>query len=45
MWRVVLSGKATLAETRTVYSFEDLLDFHEAIDWEIERRAVQEAQR
>lgn len=32
LWRIVLEGKATLKELEEYYSFQDLLDFHEALD-------------
>lgn len=36
IWRVVMSRYATLRELSEVYTLDDLADFHEAIDIELE---------
>jgi hypothetical protein len=32
IWRPVMEGQCTLHELRTVYSFDDLMDMHEALN-------------
>lgn len=34
IWRPIMRGKCTLHELRTVYSFDDLADMHEALNLE-----------
>lgn len=34
LWRPIIRGKCTLHELRTVYSFDDLADMHEALNLE-----------
>jgi len=40
VWRVVLSGKATLTEIETQWSLDDLMDANEALDVRAEIEAA-----